>query len=563
MNMAELQTPVAQPETHSAPQPPKKKNNGNRKKIITRVVGIVVAVAIVGGIAFGTYKFMNPKEEKTILTDFVTLGSIQSTVEGRGTLSAKNAAALTLSTAGTVQEVFVNEGDLVTEGDPLYTIDSSEAMDAVNSAQETVNNYQKQLQAIYDSYADLEIRAPFAGKLVDVEKINDGANVSSGTKIATLVDDSKMRLSMYVNYAYQNDISVGQTVRVSIPASMTEITDATVEQVNLVRYITPEGSQCFEVVVVMNNPGSLTAGMGATAVFTSPLSGEAIYPYSAGTLEYYRSAEMVTKVSGEALSSYLINYIDVPEGQLLLHLSADDNDEQIAGLQNQLKTAQDALQKAQENLANFNAVAPISGTVLLCNLTPGQEVSSGTTVVQIADTSTLTASIQVDERNYAFVKAGMDIQLMDYNDNTFFGTIKSIGMTPMENNGGSTTYYEAIVEVDNSTGTLSAGMSLQYSLVASEATDCLVVPMQSVQYISDEEGNPLTVVFLKTDTRPENAVTMPTEANDSIPKESDGFYAVPVEVGLNSDTQVEIRSGLNEGDEVFTGFLTSDYSGGF
>ena len=79
--------------------------------------------------------------------------------------------------------------------------------------------------------------------------------MSVGTKIATLVDDSKMRLSMYVNYAYQNDIAVGQSAVVSIPASMTQVT-GTVEAVNMVRYITPEGSQCFEVVLVMDNPGT-------------------------------------------------------------------------------------------------------------------------------------------------------------------------------------------------------------------------------------------------------------------------------------------------------------------
>ena len=558
--MEEMQTPVVQvPETPAPPPAPPKKKNKNRKKLVSRIIGLVVAVAVIGGVAFGMYRFMNPKEEKTILTDFVTIGTIQSTVEGRGSLSAKNSASLTLTTAGVVQEVFVTEGQQVMEGDPLYTIDSSEAQAEVQKAQETLAGYQKQLQNIYDSYADLVITAPFAGKIINAETINDGSTVGSGTKIATLVDDSKMKLSLYVNYTYQNDIAVGQTVTVSVPASMTSIPNAVVEEVRMVSYITPEGAKCFEVVLSMDNPGTLTADMGATAVFTSP-SGEAIYPYAPGVLAYNRSTDLVTKVSGEALSSNLINYGYVSAGETLLTLSAEDNDDQIVTLQEQIRTAEEAVQKAQENLANFNAVAPISGTVLLCNLTPGQEVASGTTVVQIADTSTLTATIQIDERNYSYVRAGMEIQLKDYNENIIPGIIQSVSMTPSSNEGSATIYYPAVVEVDNSMGLLSSGMSIQYSMVTNEINDCLVIPVQSVQYISDADGNPQTVAFLKADSRPENAVDMPAEASENIPTEADGFYAVPVEVGMSSDTQVQIISGLNEGDEIFTGFLSDNFS---
>ena len=556
--MAELQTPVAQPETQSAPPTPqlpqKKKKKSNKKKIITRVIGIVVAVAVIAGIAVGMNKFLFSEPEQEILTDFVSRGSIQSMVEGYGYTNAQNSASIVLTTGGTVEEVFVQNGDFVNEGDPLYTIDSSAAYEAVAEAQKTVSNYQKQLQAIYDSYADLEVRAPFAGKLLNVEKINDGADVSAGTKIATLVDDSKMRLSIYVNYAYQNDISVGQTARVSIPASMSEITDATVEAVNLVLYITPEGFQCFEVVLVMNNPGSLTADMGATAVFTSPTTGEEIYPYSSGTLEYYRTTDIITKASGEALSSYLINYIDVPEGQLLLHLSADDNDEQIAGLENQLKTAQDALTKAQENLENFNAVAPISGTVLSCNLTPGEEVAENTTAITIADTSVMTVSLNVDERQIGYVEVGMEVQLSDWNGNMFFGTVTDKALTGNSENGATT--YPVTVKVDNPDGSLMSQMSLNYSFVASQVDDCLLVPIQCTKYVSDAEGETITVVFVKADARPENAVDLP-EGLSGVPTEEEGFYAVLVETGISDTYNVEIKSGLEEGQEVFTNYMTN------
>jgi len=37
----------------------------------------------------------------------------------------------------------------------------------------------------------------------------------------------------------------------------------------------------------------------------------------------------------------------------------------------------------------------------------------------------------------------------------------------------------------------------------------------------------------------------------------EGFFAVVVTTGLSDETNVEITSGLNEGDMVFTGYMTN------
>lgn len=590
MNMAELQTPAAQtPATPTpAPQPPlKKKKKRNVKKIVTRIIGGVVAVAVIAGVAYGMNQFLFTEPEQTILTDMVSRGSIQSMVEGYGYVNAQNSASIVLGTGGTVQEVFVQNGDFVNEGDPLYTIDATaayesineaqkvlnDALDSVSAAQKTVSDYQEQIQKVRDSYSELEVRAPFAGKLLDVEKITTGSTVSSGTKIATLVDDSQMRLSVYVNYAYQYDIAEGQLARVSIPSAMSEVDNALVEKVNMVRYITPEGSQCFEVVLLLNNPGSLTAGMGASAVLTSA-AGEPIYPYSASTLEYCRTSDIVTKATGDALMVDLINYIDVAEGQLLLQLSDDTKADQISDLEDQVRSAQDSvaraqesvtkaqenLSKAEEGLANYNAVAPISGTVLSCPLVPGEKVADNTTAIVIADTSVMTVQLNVDERQIGSVELGMEVTLSDWDGNMFFGTVTDKALTGNQESGATT--YPVTVRVDNSDGSLMNQSSLNYSFVASQVDDCIMVPIQSVKYISDSEGNPVTVVFVQMDSRPDNAITLPPESS-GVPTEEEGYYAIPVETGINDVFNVEIKSGLEDGQTIFTSYTTNNEGGGY
>ena len=57
----------------------------------------------------------------------VSYGAINSVVDGSGLVKAKNSETISLTTAGTVMDVFVEEGQQVEQGDPLFTIDSPNA----------------------------------------------------------------------------------------------------------------------------------------------------------------------------------------------------------------------------------------------------------------------------------------------------------------------------------------------------------------------------------------------------------------------------------------------------
>ena len=663
-NMTDQQTPVlerpapGQTPPAGAPSGPRKKKRRSKVKLI---VGLLITAAVIAGIVFALWYFVFREDQTGLgeaMTDTVQLGSIQVKVEGSGMAKANKSATVTPGT-GTILELYVKEGDQVTEGQPLYRMDDTAAREAVKAAQETVDDCQKQLQAVYEKIGELTIKAPHAGNLREVANLKAGDTVNEGDTIATIVNDTKLRISLYYSYAYEDSIKVGQTAQITIPSIMGSRT-GTVEKINKVRFVSPEGATHFEVVFVLDNPGTLTEGMEASASLTAA-DGTPIYPYQNGKLEFYETTVVKAKASGPVESFNLLNYGDVKAGQVLVQLGAKDSDEEISAKEEALKAAQEKLKEANDELSKYNGVAPIAGTVLSCSLMEGEEVQSGQGI-SIADTSQMTVEISVDELNAQYVKVGMMVDLDQYGT-PYMGVVQSVSLTASGENGVAS--IPAVVAVDNFDGSMIPGTYVSYSFVASQSDNCLTVPVAAVKYVSfnnvtlpdnmdappaenggedgmdgemggsdlpddgsvidgeilpDDGGDMIiddggmivdgdmsvsggavavpqrysgsgvsarklgvvvmpgpgisagggasggmgggsstdeetgTIVFVKSKEAPANAILEPDPAWEC----PEGFWAVPVEIGINDTSRAEVKRGLNEGDKVFIGYATQN-----
>ena len=567
----DLTTPAPGGPAAPAAPPPRRPARAGKKKMIKRLVALAVTAAIVAGVCFGVW-YLVFRDTSTVgapLTSIAEIGTIQSTVEGYGTAVPKESASITLNAAGTVQEVYVTVGQQVFAGDPLYTIDSQEARDKLQQAQDTLNGLMEDMADLQEELANLTVRAPFAGKLQEVEEFQPDQEVGKNQKVAVLVNDRKLKLSLYFSYAYDGQIAPGQSVQVTIPAVMREFT-GTVEKVNRVSYISPEGAVHFEAVIVFDNPGTLTAGMDASAVLTAP-DGSAIYPYENGKTEFYETRTVEAKAGGPVVSiGNLLNYASVEAGEALLTLGSSSIDADIRAKQEEIATAQEELLAAQEGVSNFNAVSPIDGVVFSCALQPGQEVKQGDTVITISNTTTMLVDITVDNRNIGFIQAGMTMELTDQATGTpCIGTVTTVAMQGEVGSGMTT--YPVQLEVDNSMGVLTSGSWLNYKLVTSESPECVMVPNQCVKRVTDVNGDIYTVVFVKTDARPDNAIDLPEDdpameggmmdLQNKMPTPEEGFWPVPVTTGISDTYNAEIKEGIEAGTEVFTNRETNESYG--
>jgi len=540
---------AAPPLAPEAPAPEKtslwKKWKGMPRKKRRKIVRWFILLLILIAIGLGVRYFLSQKggeEQAEVLTATVQYGSITSTVDGSGLTKAKDSETITIATTGTVSEVFVNEGDTVEPGTPLFIIDSDAARTAVDKARQDVLGREKQLNALLKDVAGLNLAAGYSGKLMEVVDLNPGDTISKEQKLAVLADDTRLRLTQYYSYAYEGQIFQGQRMDVSIPALMSSL-PGTVEAVHMVSRITPEGTKLFSADILVENEGALTAEMAASATVTTA-EGETVYPYEPGKLEYYRTGDLKSTVNGTVLSSSLVDFLQVSAGQVLVRVDGEDSEAEIYSAQQSLEEAQKELETAEKNLANCSAVASIAGKVIGLTMKPGDEIAANTTVVTISDTSSLIVNATVDERNVSAVQVGTMVEL-DQWGTVAMGMVESVSLSSTINNGVAT--YPMVISVDNAEETLQVNSYINYSLTASENDNCLILPLQSVRTVSTEEGESLTVVYVGGD-KPETAVEG-VMIDEMIPE---GYWPVPVEIGISDNYNVEIKSGVEEGAEVFT-----------
>lgn len=535
-----------------SPRVPMVKKKKKRKKLPI-IIAIAVSLLLIAGIV-SLILWSGKKEPNEIMNDYVVRGTITSQVEGHGLTKAKKSETITVTTSGTVLDVYVNEGDFVTAGTPLYLIDSPAAQEAVTAAQREVEGYQKQLRTLYEARSNLNIYADFAGKLIEVKELKKGEEVGSGELIARLVDDSKLKLTQYYSYAYEHEVYVGQVVQVSIPSAMEQLSGA-ITEIKKVERISPEGSRLFRVDIVIDNPGTLTEKLVASATISTGT--ETISPYEQSELTYFKETQVKTKVSGEVTQFNVQNYQKVSAGALVLKIKGDDNDTEIFTAEENLTKAQKDLEKAKENRENLQGVAPIDGLVSL-GVTRGQEIPANTVVASVLDESQILVEAKVDERSIRSVKVG-DVVELTQSDVMSTGVVESVSLQGKFENG--MTSFPIKILADNPEGILMSGASVTYKLAASKREDCLMLQLQSVKSVSDPEtGEAINVVFVKTDVRPDNAIDVDGSALGVPPT---GYFAVPVEIGLSDNYNVEIISGLEEMQEVFSQVIKQDDYYGF
>ena len=539
--------------TQETPQIPQKTR---RKLPIKRIVALVVAVAVVVGGAFGIKILFFQGETRIALTETTTYGSLSTVIEGTGTTMPADSVTYTTASTTEITGVYVSAGDTVAAGDLLYTQDDSELdeeiegyQDELTELQNTLSDAGDQLSELNQRLADLIVTAPFYGRITDVTA-RAGDSVGSGTKLATLVDDSKMTLTQYFSYSYEDQVYVGMKAGVSIASLMTTL-DGTVTEIKKVDRVTAEGTRCFAVTVTVDNPGALTEGMtGAGYLLTG--SGEKLYPAVEGTLEYYASEDITAPESGKLTAVNVDDYETVTAGATLFVIDGSDLEDQVETTQRSITQTQEKISEAEEKRADYQVTAEMDGKIIMVGVQEGESPRQASqTAVTLYNLDAMTITANIDELDIDNITMGMEVDITQSgaeSDTHYTGTVTAISYEATNTNGVA--YFPITITIP-SEGALSAGVNVSYTITVGDESEGVLAPIAALQ--STTEG---TCLFVKADTKPDNAVDL---EEGVVP---DGFYAVPVETGVSNSQYVRILSGVEEGVEVFTRYQQAAPSGG-
>ena len=198
--------------------------------------------------------------------------------------------------------------------------------------------------------------------------------------------------------------------------------------------------------------------------------------------------------------------------------------------------AQASLLIAEDRLNKSVFRAPMSGLLASVNIKEGETVIAGTTniigsdLMLVADPSAILAELRVDETDIAGIKLDQhaDIYAAAYPNQPFTGKVINIGTSAKNQAGSQGLSFKVKVLLDATDRQLYAGMSCRAEIATSIAENGLKLPIEAIQ----KEDDSYFVWKLNTD----NTVTK-----------------TAVTVGISSDIEQALTSGVSQGDRIVIG----------
>jgi HlyD family secretion protein len=244
---------------------------------------------------------------------------------------------------------------------------------------------------------------------------------------------------------------------------------------------------------------------------------------------------------------------------------------QLAGSQRKIAQNEANLNRYNDILKKHNVIAPIDGLVTYLpvrmgeTVVPGVQNSAASTIMTIADMSIITAEVKVDESDIVNIKLGQpaEISVDAIPNKTFTGHVIEIGNTAILRSTGlaastSTTSsqeakdFKVVVAMDNPPDEIRPGLSSTVKVTTAVRKNVIAIPIQAltVRTKGDLDTNP---------NKPVNPDAATIKANN---EEVTGVFVVTadnkspfrkVETGISGATDIEVLSGLAEGDKIVTG----------
>ncbi|MCF0177698.1 MAG: efflux RND transporter periplasmic adaptor subunit [Bacteroidales bacterium] len=208
-----------------------------------------------------------------------------------------------------------------------------------------------------------------------------------------------------------------------------------------------------------------------------------------------------------------------------------------------VKSSEATLKEAKEQLAKTLIYAPISGIISRMDVEAGERVvgtsqMAGTEMCRIADFSAMELVVDVNENDILKVSPGLNavVEVDAYLGQEFSGEVTSVANSAKNSTTDQVTNFEVLIRIlpESYAALLEKypipfrpGMSASATISTEKKSDILMIPLQSVIYSDNREK----VWVVDKDNK---------------------VSAREVRTGIQDINNIEIISGLEEGDEIVT-----------
>lgn len=557
-----------------------------KKRVIIGVI-ILIVVALVVLIAVNAGKGKKNTVAAAYSEAAVSRGNITKTIEASGTIEPLDRYEITSLAKGEILSSPYEEGDMVNEGDLLYQIDDEDAQLTIEKTQNSIERAQISQSKTNQDVSKLTIYANATGTLSDFS-LKEGQQVNGG-EIAKITNTGELKVKIPFTAADFDKISVGDSANVTSALYMTSLSGSVTHKYDSSVSSGSDGSSVKHIEVSIPNPGALTAGTTVGAEVSTAQG--AVYSSGSGAIENGTQTSVMAEVAGTVQTLYVKDGDHVTNGQIIARLKSDSLSNSQKENSLSLRDSQLSLESNRKQLEDYRITSPISGTIITKNSKAGDKIDNSTAtkvMMVVADMSKMKFTISVDELDVGDIVLGqtaiVDADAMP--NQTFAATVTSIAGEGTIAGDGVTTYSVELT-IDEP-GDLKSGMNVNANIVVAQVNDVLTIPEEALM-----SSNGVTARVMvksadagkenkkdKSDSRtegkedrpgdlagpnaaqPAKGETMPAggtggKAGAAESGKSSGRNAVPegaemkeVEIGISDGTNVEIKSGLSEGETV-------------
>ncbi len=227
-----------------------------------------------------------------------------------------------------------------------------------------------------------------------------------------------------------------------------------------------------------------------------------------------------------------------------------------------------SVNEAQENLSLTSVFAPMNGIVSKLSVEKGERVvgtsqMAGTEMLRIADLNRMEVRVDVNENDIIRVSVGdtaiIDVDAYSYSGKKFKGLVTQIANTAKDKvSEDAVTEFEVRVRVLNEsytdlleekgTSPFRPGMTASVDIITMQKNDVLTVPLSAVTTRESEESEK------QANAGGEDEEEVDRELDEVVFVIEEGkAKKILVETGISDFDNIEIISGISEGQEVITG----------